>query len=191
MAGAAGFLSKLRPVTEVADAVRAAYEGEPLIDPEEVHRVLQHVRRRREEEGELRRRVDRLTPRQVEILQQMADGLAAPYGLCTSNYTVDVITKTALVRVYDQPTRHGAQRPHVRQRCCSSHISMRLSMVASRCPRLQEAQLLGAGGPVGDRFPRGAAPPAGARHLYECDRDGAGRAASATGRRSSRAGSTR
>jgi DNA-binding NarL/FixJ family response regulator len=75
-AGAAGFISKLRPVSEVAEAVRAAYRGDPLIDPDEIRRVLEELQNRREGESAIRARVERLTPRQIQILQLMADGLS-------------------------------------------------------------------------------------------------------------------
>jgi DNA-binding NarL/FixJ family response regulator len=76
-AGAAGYLTKTRSVGDVADAVRAAAEGEPLIDAEEAGRVMAMLRLRREEDAHARDRVRRLTPRQVEILQKMADGMSS------------------------------------------------------------------------------------------------------------------
>jgi RNA polymerase sigma factor (sigma-70 family) len=75
-AGAAGYLSKDRPMKEVARAVRTAFEGRPLIDPEEMSRLLQRFRQRREAGDAARSRVERLTPRETEILQRMADGLS-------------------------------------------------------------------------------------------------------------------
>lgn len=75
-AGAAGYLSKERGVREVSQAVRAAFEGRPLIDPQELDRLLQTVHERRAAKDAARRRVDRLTPRETEILQRMADGLS-------------------------------------------------------------------------------------------------------------------
>jgi DNA-binding NarL/FixJ family response regulator len=75
-AGAAGYLSKDRPMREVARAVRTAFEGRPLIDPEETDRLLQRFRQRREAGRAARSRVERLTPRETEILQRMADGLS-------------------------------------------------------------------------------------------------------------------
>ncbi|HEV8683371.1 MAG TPA: response regulator transcription factor [Actinomycetota bacterium] len=75
-AGAAGYLSKDRPMREVARAVRTAHEGHPLIDPEEMSRLLQRFRQRREAGDAARSRVERLTPRETEILQRMADGLS-------------------------------------------------------------------------------------------------------------------
>lgn len=75
-AGASGVVSKVRPVSEVADAVRAAFAGRPGFDPEEVDRMLSELGELREEDAAARARVERLTPRQIEILQLMADGLS-------------------------------------------------------------------------------------------------------------------
>ncbi len=74
-AGADGFLTKQHPVKDVIRSIRAAYRGEPLIDPEEARRILRHLRRRREQDAAARQRVERLTRRETEILQRMADGL--------------------------------------------------------------------------------------------------------------------
>jgi DNA-binding NarL/FixJ family response regulator len=73
-AGAAGFLPKTRPIKDVAGSVRAAYQGEPLIPPQEVRRVLALLKKRREREATVRERLARLTPRETEILQRMAEG---------------------------------------------------------------------------------------------------------------------
>jgi DNA-binding NarL/FixJ family response regulator len=76
-AGAAGYLTKTRSVMDVAAAVRAAASGEELIDAEETGRILALLHRRREEDADARDRVRRLTPRQIEILRKMADGLSS------------------------------------------------------------------------------------------------------------------
>jgi DNA-binding NarL/FixJ family response regulator len=75
-AGADGFLTKQHPVKDLIRSIRAAYRGEPLIDPEEARRILRHLRRRREQNAAARQRVERLTRRETEILQRMADGLS-------------------------------------------------------------------------------------------------------------------
>jgi NarL family two-component system response regulator LiaR len=75
-AGASGFLSKLGPMKDVARSIRAAYRGEPLIEPQEVRRILRHLRRRRAQDSADRSRVDRLSPRETEILQGLANGLS-------------------------------------------------------------------------------------------------------------------
>jgi two-component system, NarL family, response regulator LiaR len=75
-AGASGFLSKLGPMKDVARSIRAAYRGEPLIEPQEVRRILSHLRRRRAQDSADRSRVERLSPRETEILQGLANGLS-------------------------------------------------------------------------------------------------------------------
>jgi DNA-binding NarL/FixJ family response regulator len=79
-AGAEAFLSKGLPMKEVAAAVRSASRGDPLIQPEEVRRLLANLRRRRDQDASARARVERLTPRETEILQLMADGYS-PEGI--------------------------------------------------------------------------------------------------------------
>ena len=74
-AGATGFLSKGQAVNELASSVRAAFRGESLVSPEEMRRILSHLRKRRERDAAERERVDRLTKRETQILQGMADGL--------------------------------------------------------------------------------------------------------------------
>jgi DNA-binding NarL/FixJ family response regulator len=77
-AGVVGFLSKTSSVPEIAAAVRRAHAGEPLMELDEVNRLVRLLRRRRHQESTERQRVGRLTPRQTEILQMMADGIPAP-----------------------------------------------------------------------------------------------------------------
>ena len=75
-AGAAGFVSKLEPVSEVARAVRAAARGEPLIDLAERERLSSRLHHRRQQASTERQRANRLTARQIQILQLLADGLS-------------------------------------------------------------------------------------------------------------------
>lgn len=75
-AGAAGFLSKERPVKDVASSIKAAFRGEPLLEPAEVKRILKFLKKKRAEDVEAGGRVERLTARETEILQLMADGLS-------------------------------------------------------------------------------------------------------------------
>lgn len=101
-AGASGFLSKLRPVTDIPEAVRAAVRGEVLLEPSEVDRVLLHLQTERSEEAATRSRVDRLTPRQVEILQLMADGLSPEEiaeGLEISRHTLRTHVQNILTKL--------------------------------------------------------------------------------------------
>jgi DNA-binding NarL/FixJ family response regulator len=73
-AGAIGFLSKYSPVKEIIRAVRAAYRGDALIDPADVRRILTHLRKKRAQDAAARARVERLTRRETEILQGLAEG---------------------------------------------------------------------------------------------------------------------
>jgi DNA-binding NarL/FixJ family response regulator len=73
-AGAVGIVSKYESVEAVARAVRGAAAGEPLLSAEERRRLLRRLRHRRAERANAQQRADRLTPRETEILQHMADG---------------------------------------------------------------------------------------------------------------------
>jgi DNA-binding NarL/FixJ family response regulator len=73
-AGATGFASKSAPLGDLTGVVRGAASGEALVDPQEVARLGRVLRRRRHQEATERQRAGRLTPRQTQILQLMADG---------------------------------------------------------------------------------------------------------------------
>lgn len=75
-AGAVGFLSKVGPMTDLIGAVRRAHAGEPLVDDEEAHRLERRLHHRRSQDATERQRVGRLSPREISILQALADGLA-------------------------------------------------------------------------------------------------------------------
>ena len=100
-AGAQGFLRKTEAVTDLAEAIRRAYRGEPLHAQAELEESLRRLRRRRVQDGNLRQRLERLTPRELEILQRLADGMNAadiarelemsPHTLRT--HTQNVLTK--------------------------------------------------------------------------------------------------
>ncbi len=69
-AGATGVLSKRRSVKGVATSIRAAHRGDVL-----VARPTGRRRRRRHQHPTMEQRLDRLTVRETEILQRMADGV--------------------------------------------------------------------------------------------------------------------
>jgi DNA-binding NarL/FixJ family response regulator len=74
-AGAVGYLSKLAPLADLPEAVRKASRGEALMDHEELLRLERYLRHRRHQDETERQRTGRLTPRQTEILQLLADGV--------------------------------------------------------------------------------------------------------------------
>jgi NarL family two-component system response regulator LiaR len=73
-AGAHGFLRKTAAVQDLAGAVRAAHRGEPLNAHDEIEFALRRLRRLRARDDDIAHRFDRLTPRELQILQMLADG---------------------------------------------------------------------------------------------------------------------
>jgi DNA-binding NarL/FixJ family response regulator len=73
--GAAGVLDKLARLDEVVDAVRRLRAGETLIPLDEVLELLSFAHEQREREHQDRAAVASLTPREVEVLRMLAEGL--------------------------------------------------------------------------------------------------------------------
>ena len=73
-AGASGFLSKDMPADEILKATKAAAEGEVLIDPVTLTRLLAQVAREREEQRDALALLNDLTERERQILQMRAAG---------------------------------------------------------------------------------------------------------------------
>lgn len=73
-AGASAFLGKDEPADEVFRATRAAAEGESLIDPSTLSRLLQRVTKERQERREIQALFDALTDREWEVLRMLAQG---------------------------------------------------------------------------------------------------------------------
>ena len=101
-AGARGYLPKTEAVMGLADAIRRAYRGEPLHSSAEVDAALRKLRRRRSVDGDLAQRIERLTPRELEILQRMADGdapelIAEELGM--SRHTLRTHTQNVLTKL--------------------------------------------------------------------------------------------
>jgi DNA-binding NarL/FixJ family response regulator len=74
-AGASGFLSKDEAAQEVLNAAKAAADGEVLIDPGTLTRLLAQVAREREAQSQAMMLLNDLTEREREILQLLAEGL--------------------------------------------------------------------------------------------------------------------
>jgi DNA-binding NarL/FixJ family response regulator len=73
-AGASGFLSKDEPADQVLAAAKAAAEGEVLIDPTTLTRLLHQVEKEREARRDALALLDELTDREREVLQLLAEG---------------------------------------------------------------------------------------------------------------------
>ena len=73
-AGAHGYLRKTVAIQELADAVRRAHKHEPLNPQDEIEFALRRLGRLRARDDDVAHRFDRLTPRELQILQLLADG---------------------------------------------------------------------------------------------------------------------
>lgn len=73
-AGACGVLHKSASIAEIVEAVRRLISGETLLSQQEVVEALWTVSRERAEDQEARNMIDRLTPRELEVLQAIAQG---------------------------------------------------------------------------------------------------------------------
>ena len=101
-AGARGYLRKTEAIVGLADAIRRAYRGEPLHTSVEVEESLRRLRRRRAQDGNISQRIERLTPRELEILQRMANGdppetIATELGM--SKHTLRTHTQNVLTKL--------------------------------------------------------------------------------------------
>lgn len=73
--GAGGTVNKTAGLAEVVDSVRRLRAGEMLIPLEEVVELLRYAGQLREQEHTDRQAIDRLTRREREVLQLLAEGL--------------------------------------------------------------------------------------------------------------------
>ena len=74
-AGAAGHVPCSASLRTLAESVRRAARGDTLVGDRERRELLRRLRHRRAEQATAEQRARRLTPREVEILQLMADGV--------------------------------------------------------------------------------------------------------------------
>jgi DNA-binding NarL/FixJ family response regulator len=101
-AGAHGFLQKTAAIGDLADAVRRAHGGGSLNAEDEIAAALERVRRVRTRDQDMERRLDRLTPRELEILQRLSDGrspdeIAAELGV--SRHTLRTHVQNVLTKL--------------------------------------------------------------------------------------------
>ena len=73
-AGASGVLHKTAAIGEIVDAVRRLTAGQALLSPAEVIEMLRMVSRQRQEEYEARRAIEKLTPREKQVLHALGEG---------------------------------------------------------------------------------------------------------------------
>jgi DNA-binding NarL/FixJ family response regulator len=75
-AGASGVLSKAAPLDEIVSAVRRLAAGEPLLSARELLELLRIAGREREQDRSAEAALRRLTTREHEVLQAVAEGLS-------------------------------------------------------------------------------------------------------------------
>lgn len=75
-AGAAGVIHKSSRLDEIVDAVRRLHAGEQLLSQQEVIEAVRLVSRQRREDREAERMTGKLTLREREVLQALAEGLS-------------------------------------------------------------------------------------------------------------------
>jgi DNA-binding NarL/FixJ family response regulator len=103
-AGAHGFLRKTEAVGDLAESIRRAHRGEPLNTTEAVESSLRELRQQSTKDQEMVRRLDRLTPRELEIVRRLAEGqstdrIAQELGLSKHTlrtHTQNILTKLAV-----------------------------------------------------------------------------------------------
>jgi DNA-binding NarL/FixJ family response regulator len=76
-AGADGYITKDRAAEDVVQAVRAAHAGETLLPRSVIVEIARRVAAARER-GDERRMIEPLTPRELEVLRSLTEGLSTP-----------------------------------------------------------------------------------------------------------------
>jgi DNA-binding NarL/FixJ family response regulator len=76
-AGADGYLTKNRAVEDVVTAVRAAHAGETLLPRSVILSIAQRVAAAKERQADVPQ-LEPLTPRELDVLRALTDGLSTP-----------------------------------------------------------------------------------------------------------------
>jgi two-component system nitrate/nitrite response regulator NarL len=97
-AGASGVLHKATPIKDIVDAVRQLKAGEALLSPAEIFDMLRVVSRERQEAREAREAIERLTPREIDVLRALAEGLESREIAQKMNITVET-ERTHMVNI--------------------------------------------------------------------------------------------
>lgn len=129
-AGADGYLTKDRAAEDVVTAVRAAHAGETLLPRSVIVEIARRVAAARER-GDERRVVEPLTPRELEILRALTEGMSTPeicerlfiapntlrthvqniMGKLRVHSKLEAVAFALKYRLVDPPTPEGATAP--------------------------------------------------------------------------------
>ncbi|HEY7132811.1 MAG TPA: response regulator transcription factor, partial [Candidatus Limnocylindrales bacterium] len=104
-AGADGYLTKDRAVEDVVSAVRAAHAGETLLPRSVIVEIARRVAAARER-GDDRRVVEPLTPRELEVLRALTEGLSTP-EICAQLYIAPNTLRTHVQNIMGKLRVHS------------------------------------------------------------------------------------
>lgn len=104
-AGADGYLTKDKAVEEVVTAVRAAHAGETLLPRSVIVGIAQRVVAARDR-GADRRQVEPLTPRELEVLRALTEGLSTP-EICERLYIAPNTLRTHVQNIMGKLRVHS------------------------------------------------------------------------------------
>lgn len=105
-AGAAGLLHKSASITEIVDSVRRLRAGEALISANEMIQMLRMVSRKRQEEMEAQRAIEKLTRREREVLQALGEGMDSKEIAQKLHITVET-ERTHMVNILNKLGLHS------------------------------------------------------------------------------------
>ncbi|MGN0065027.1 MAG: LuxR C-terminal-related transcriptional regulator, partial [Nocardioides sp.] len=132
--GARKVLSKDQPLQDILGTVRRLHQGLPVTTASEVEELLEHWRAERAATEDMRRRLDRLTPRERQILGHLIAGLTVreiSRQAVVSEATVRTQVKSILAKleVSSQLAAVGL----------ANHIGWRHPEMSTRLPHLRHA----------------------------------------------------
>ena len=104
-AGADGYLTKDRAADDVVQAVRAAYAGETLLPRSVILEIARRVAAARER-GDDRKMIEPLTPRELEVLRALTDGLSTP-EICERLYIAPNTLRTHVQNIMGKLRVHS------------------------------------------------------------------------------------
>lgn len=105
-AGASGVLHKAAAIGDIVHAVRRLRAGEALLSPGEIIEMLRLVSRERQRELEAQKSIDRLTRREREVLQGLAEGMDSKDIADKLHITVET-ERTHMVNILNKLNVHS------------------------------------------------------------------------------------
>jgi DNA-binding NarL/FixJ family response regulator len=104
-AGADGYLTKDRAISDVVEAVRGAQAGEILLPRAVIFGIAQRVAAARERSA-ARNPIEQLTPRELEVLRALAEGLASG-DICARLYIAPNTLRTHVQNIMSKLRVHS------------------------------------------------------------------------------------